>query len=229
MIATQSEIRIIKLNCVSCGSTLDISQQMERLACGYCGTQQIVERSGGAIHLRGVAEAISKVQVGTDKTAAELAIARLSKEIEDLRFHRAKAEHNWLNVRTEKIYEWNAFLEGKKNTVNISTLLSGIFAAIPVGFIASLIYRFAEMILPTAEKAATFAVIIFLIGCVAVAVFVRIKMHKSDKYNPDKLQDQCNKEFAKVDRLIAKDLGEFDKRISALNVKIQQNYQIANS
>lgn len=224
-----TELKVIKLSCVSCGSSLDISQQMNRLACGYCGTQQIVERSGGTIHLRGVAEAISKVQVGTDKTAAELAINRLSKELEALRYHRARVEETWRQVRTEKLYHWNSILETKKNSVNVVTLISGIVAAIPSGIIATICFKVFGLMISNAEKAAMPAVLIFLVGCGFAALFVRNRMHKSDKYNPQKLQKDCNKEFAHIDQEIAKDLSEIDKQIAALDSRIQQNYQIANS
>lgn len=85
-----SQTRIIKLQCVSCGGKLEISPDMERFACGYCGTEQIVERRGGTVALKGVAQAIARVQVGTDKTAAELALNRLERELESLNKKRAR-------------------------------------------------------------------------------------------------------------------------------------------
>lgn len=58
---------------------------MSRFACGHCGTEVIAERRGGAVMLKSVAEAIRKVQVGTDKTAAELSIVRLTQELAEKR------------------------------------------------------------------------------------------------------------------------------------------------
>lgn len=75
------QIKIIKLNCVNCGGALEIHGDMDQFACGYCGSPQIVERRGGTIALRRVVDAVARVQVGTDKTAAELALVRLEKEI----------------------------------------------------------------------------------------------------------------------------------------------------
>lgn len=210
-----TEVRVIKLSCVGCGSNLDISQSMNRLACGHCGTQQIVERSGGAIHLRGVAEALSKVQVGTDKTAAELAIKRLSKELEAAHYQRAEIEQNWLNIRTQKLYEWNTFLAGKKKTLNTVTIFTIIVFFVPLS------------IAPMIDS--PFLSILSLAATIGAPIFVRKSMKKNDKYNPKKLQAQCNVELAKLDREIARDLGEVDKHLAALNTKIQQNYQIANS
>jgi ribosomal protein S27E len=70
----------INLNCANCGAKLEVYDDMERFACGHCGTQMIAQRRGGTVTLKAVTEAIQKVQIGTDKTAAELALIRLGKE-----------------------------------------------------------------------------------------------------------------------------------------------------
>src|ERR1039457_3769668 len=62
----------INLNCANCGGKLEVYDDMDRFACGYCGTQMLVQRRGGTVAIRAVTEAIERVQVGTDKTAAEL-------------------------------------------------------------------------------------------------------------------------------------------------------------
>jgi ribosomal protein S27E len=76
--------RFIHLKCRSCGAQLDIYDDMTRFACGYCGTEMLVERRGGTVALRAIEEVIHKVQIGTDKTAAELALIRLRDEREKL-------------------------------------------------------------------------------------------------------------------------------------------------
>jgi hypothetical protein len=52
----------------------------------------IVQRRGGTVALKAVTDAIEKVQVGTDKTAAELAISRYKVELEELQIKAAKAD-----------------------------------------------------------------------------------------------------------------------------------------
>ena len=82
----------INLNCTNCGAKpLDVhdDDDMERFACGYCGTEIIVQRRGGTVALKALTAAIIKVQTGTDKTAAELALARYEKEIAALGISRA--------------------------------------------------------------------------------------------------------------------------------------------
>lgn len=75
-------LNILSLKCQNCNGVLEISPEMTSFACGYCGVSQIVERKGGTVSLKLVTDAISKVQIGTDKTAAELAIQRLKGEMQ---------------------------------------------------------------------------------------------------------------------------------------------------
>ena len=75
---------LITLSCPSCGAQLNITQDIHRFACSHCGQEHIVKRAGGIITLSPVVEAIHQVRTGVDKTAAELAIVRLQKEIEGL-------------------------------------------------------------------------------------------------------------------------------------------------
>ena len=84
----------ISLKCQSCGAKLDVYPDMERFACGYCGTEMMVQRRGGTVGLKAITEAIRDVQVGTDKTAAELALVRLQNEISILRQEHGKAVAN---------------------------------------------------------------------------------------------------------------------------------------
>jgi hypothetical protein len=77
-------MKTISMRCASCGAGLQISPEMDHFACGYCGTSLSIVRQGGTVALKLVADSIAKVQVGTDRTAAELALVRLSKEIKAL-------------------------------------------------------------------------------------------------------------------------------------------------
>lgn len=80
----------ITLKCPSCGANLAITPEMDTFACGYCGTQQMVQRSGGTVSLKLIGEAIARVQRGTDRTAAELAIRRLREDLADVEAERKR-------------------------------------------------------------------------------------------------------------------------------------------
>lgn len=82
---------ITTLTCPSCGGKLQISDKINRFACGYCGNEQIVHRESGIVYLEPIAEDVRHIRSsvegmrgGVDKTAAELAIVRLTKELDSL-------------------------------------------------------------------------------------------------------------------------------------------------
>jgi ribosomal protein S27AE len=84
-----TEPRLLTLKCPNCGANLGIAPDMTQFACGYCGTEQVVQRRGGTVSLKPVTDAIEKVQAGTDRVAAELAIQRLQQELDTLKQTRA--------------------------------------------------------------------------------------------------------------------------------------------
>ncbi len=97
---------LITLACPSCGGKLQIVKGVDRFACGYCGNEQVVHRESGIVYLEPIAEDIHHIRAGVenirggvDKTAAELAIARLTKELSDL-------ESELQSATTRKFSEW---------------------------------------------------------------------------------------------------------------------------
>jgi ribosomal protein S27E len=74
----------ISLTCPSCGNKLQITEDIDRFACAACGNEHIVNRSGGIVTLKPVIDSILGVRVGVEKTASELAIVRVAKEIQEI-------------------------------------------------------------------------------------------------------------------------------------------------
>jgi len=68
------------MKCASCAAPLEIKPEITEFVCAYCGSAQIVDRSGGTVTLTLVAETLGKVQQNTDRTASELALVRLRRE-----------------------------------------------------------------------------------------------------------------------------------------------------
>lgn len=77
-------LSVFNLKCASCNANLEIKPETTTFVCGFCGASQVVERHGGVISLKLLTDSISKVQAGTDKTAAELAIRRIKEELSDV-------------------------------------------------------------------------------------------------------------------------------------------------
>ena len=72
---------MVPMQCVGCGANLEIELDMNVFACAYCGAKQQVIARGGTVSLKPVTEALRQVQRGTDRTAAELAMPRLEREL----------------------------------------------------------------------------------------------------------------------------------------------------
>jgi uncharacterized small protein (DUF1192 family) len=72
---------LVTLTCPSCSGKLQITPEIDRFACGYCGTEFAVNRGAGIVSLSPVVEGLKRVERGVDKTASELAIARLDRDI----------------------------------------------------------------------------------------------------------------------------------------------------
>ena len=94
-------VPLLTLSCANCSAPLQVAADLERFTCSYCGTAQIVERSGGVISTRKLEAAINAVQRGTDRTAAELAMPRLDRELDALMAQRAQVVHR-LQQRMEQ-------------------------------------------------------------------------------------------------------------------------------
>lgn len=75
---------VITLTCPNCGGKLQVSKDLERFACGYCGNEHVVKRSGGLVSLAPVVDSLVKIEAGVDKTASELAIRRLREDVSNL-------------------------------------------------------------------------------------------------------------------------------------------------
>lgn len=88
-------VRTVALRCASCGARLEISPDVDQFSCAYCGTEQCVVRSGGTIALKMIGEAIARVESASDRTAAELALQRLSGKIADLEREKSQAMARW--------------------------------------------------------------------------------------------------------------------------------------
>jgi predicted RNA-binding Zn-ribbon protein involved in translation (DUF1610 family) len=127
-----TKITFITLSCPSCGGKLQITNDMNRFACGHCGNEHIVRRSGGTISLTPVVEGLRKVQSGVDKTASELAIVRLKKEIEELEEECDDLENDLSNKR----YYWTLALVILALFVLISLMIQQWFFVIILAILA---------------------------------------------------------------------------------------------
>lgn len=72
------------MTCRQCGGSLQFTKDAEQIVCQHCGTEYLISFVGGAISIKLLSEGLKKIQVSTDKTASELALARLKREKDDI-------------------------------------------------------------------------------------------------------------------------------------------------
>ena len=76
---------LIAMTCPSCGGRLQISNDIQRFACRFCGNEFLVRRGPGTISLAPVIESINSVKTGVDRASTELSVIRLQNEISALK------------------------------------------------------------------------------------------------------------------------------------------------
>ncbi len=112
-------IDMVILTCPSCGGKLSISGDIERFACGYCGSEMVVRRGGGIISLAPVVDRLKIIEIHTDKTASELAILRLKAELNDI-----NKEMDYEARSVAKTRLWLIFLAVSFGLVGIAAIIA---------------------------------------------------------------------------------------------------------
>ena len=200
----EQHISIFKLSCRSCGANLEISPDIGQFACAYCGVEQIVEHRGGIVALRPISEAIRKVQKGTDKAAAELALRRLPKELDIL-----------VGKRKQREQYWQGKIAEGKGTGAIYFL-----AALFVSFllIVSLTTYFDKLFSSEGNFGRFLGFAISIILSVLLIFYVN---HEVARTRNERLEDIRKEE--------SKDLKKLDEQIRDLTTRIENNRRIADS
>ncbi|MDP4074451.1 hypothetical protein [Acidovorax sp. A1169] len=157
-------VPLLTLSCANCSAPLEVAADLERFTCSYCGTAQIVERSGGVVSTRKLEAAISAVQRGTDRTAAELAMPRLNRELDELMEQRAQVVHR-LQQRLEQAKT------GRHTLVIIATFSVAILWAI-----------FVSPITPTSTLGNIVKIVLFWVVVIGTSTLVyrKTKLPKFD-------------------------------------------------
>ncbi len=79
----------VTLTCPSCGSRLQVTNDLDRFACGYCGNELHVNRGGGVISLKPVMDGLDRVESKLDQNTEEIRRLRIVSEIDELQRSRA--------------------------------------------------------------------------------------------------------------------------------------------
>lgn len=218
------KISVIRLGCVGCGAALEIGQDVNQLACGHCGTSQVVQREGGAIHLKELAHTLSRVQAGTDKTAAELAIARLTQERDQTTSHR----QNYVNERTTRRYNrirfWKTAIENKYYELLFVVIVGVVIGGVFILFAGESLFDLKQ------GGTTTGVVLVFsLFGAIGTGVLA----YKLDVLltgrTPSEMKRSRDQEIGALDADLQATQIAYEKRMREYGERIQKYRQIADS
>jgi hypothetical protein len=106
---------LITLTCPTCGAKLKVTDQIHLLACRNCGNEHMVIRNVDAIYLAPMAQDVRGIRVGVDKTAAELAVARLTKEVAEL-------DSEYRKVLPYTLNQWKPPSSDERNSIKIAVV-----------------------------------------------------------------------------------------------------------
>lgn len=121
----------IEMTCKSCGGKLQITPEIEDFACMYCGTEFRVKREGGVINLSPLVEEVKKASKFSERTATELAIARLREDISELK--------EKIELEEDEYSSWKYSQEREFEQIGSPYVMIIIITFIPALFISGLI------------------------------------------------------------------------------------------
>lgn len=87
---------LIKLSCKSCGAKLELTDDIDRFSCAHCGSEWIVNKSGGIVSLKAVEESVKHIEKSSQATAEHTEI--LANEI-----RKGKIEKRLVDLYQEKL------------------------------------------------------------------------------------------------------------------------------
>jgi hypothetical protein len=180
--SSSNSSNFISLNCPNCGGKLEVTPDIDRFTCKYCGNEHLVKRNGNNISLTPIVEGMKRVEQkfdhilnGSDRMAAEQTIQRLKAEMADLqRLYSEKkaslslAEKNFgnnVNYSKEDFTDKSKF--GKKNTTY------GILLCLPIPIVFTILGTLSDTRLNSSFLSTLFAMLMifsFLTGIVLIIV-----------------------------------------------------------
>lgn len=179
------------MKCPNCGGALEIGLDITNFTCGYCGSEQFVERKGGVVQLKLLEETVTEIRADTSRVADELEVARLKKELESLE---QKFEQERVNIGK---------VELKRDAKDIIRAIFGLFIMIVFFF-------FFANVLDNAQSPEPI-IFLFIFFFVVAVVFKSIgklisdsniskEYHEKQKVTLEETKDRYNKYMAEIKR-----------------------------
>jgi len=220
-----SDVKLVTLKCPNCGGNLSIGISTETFACEYCGANVAVSRDGNTASLHLLSDGLARIQRGTDKAAAELAIRRLTEEVRVARKERSACE----SARQSNAQFEDFQLEEAKPK-RLREVFAALFRFGWVSFAGTVVASFIfKGLHPNGSSSSELqATMLFLgaLGIGAIAGFMYLARRVAQRRRAMK---SVLAQRAQAEQRFQADLLEFDRRIGELETQLKKNRQIADS
>jgi len=203
----------IKLTCPTCGGKLQITPDVNRFSCGYCGNEHIVKQAGNVVIVEPVAAQLKEMKRGVDKTASELAINRLIKEIAELKQER----DNGLR-----------FFEDKKKALTTPTLPYSAscldYFLIIGGILLCAIWGLLHKTISPITWILILGIAMVLIAIIKVSIQDKSLQRSNKQY-----REKANKELKELDESTTSVIRTIDMKISVKETELRRHQSIVGN
>ncbi len=135
-------MKMIKLSCKSCGAKLELTEDVDRFSCGFCGNEFLVERKGGMVVLKDVHESLKRIEQtseaareNTQVLADQVRLPKMKKRIVELEQERDGIDLQPLMENPEYIaaIKKTDEIKAKQNGIGMLFFLASVGLLFPAG------------------------------------------------------------------------------------------------
>lgn len=202
----------ITLTCPSCGAKLQITNDVERFACGNCGNEHIIRRSGGIVSIAPIMEDLTR----------ELTIKRLREDIPKLEAKKRDAEQKFQTAINT--FDPNYMTAKSKLGDLAQRMIGGVLGGCFSLFILSVILL--DMNEDDIGYVIFYALCAFLVFAAVVQAWVR---RQSLKGQIDQMENERLIKIETMKREFQTEIGEINREISSKQIELQRYEKMISS
>lgn len=86
MDSVTTKLSLVSMTCPNCAAAVKVAATTDTFVCSYCSSSLMVDRGAAVPELRRFEASMTKLERGTDRVSSELALVRLTKELEKVEY-----------------------------------------------------------------------------------------------------------------------------------------------
>lgn len=227
----------ITLTCPSCSAKLQITNDVERFACGNCGNEHIIRRNGGIVSIAPIVESLTEFKTSIDINNAEHAIKRLREDIPKL--EAKKRDVNQKFQAAINIFDPNYITAKSKFMDSAKSIITGAIGGVCLLLLASYA-SYAVSINPKdyiSEVSPSNIIAFFgfwgftsLVGFISLVwSIIAWGRRQSLKGQFDQMENERLIKIETMKKEFQTEIGEIDREISSKQIELQRYEKMVSS